>query len=225
MMNKIKLRYNQIKALIKKYPILFLLIVLVIVFAINTIIINLFNTSNTTTPNVNEVIDTSKSTGSVKPENFPDNKDLLVVLPEYNEYFTATALPLSTDFRIAINVELYKTDSQTRFNQWIQSNFTNTENIDFIFQDNPAGMSEAFRSQKIKYSELLKLIPLDEIKFSIRAEDTTTSGLKFQIFYNNEDPTTLTELKKFLEGYNLYGESLTISEFAPFKQPLDTIGE
>lgn len=223
-MERIKKFNKKVIIFVRKNPLLSLIVLALVVLIVNIFIAVVTRTNiREINQSAQDVVDTSKSQGeNLKPSDFPENEDLLQQLPEINEYFSANYLPLSEE--IKISVELYKDESQEKFDQWIE-NFDNTSEIEFIFASNPDGLAQSFDSRKAKYGELLQLIPYDNELFSVRAEDSDLIGIKFRIFYDDTNPGNLNTVFEFLNRYHLYAETLNIIEISPFKQPLDGIGD
>ena len=217
-----KINKKRFLKLVKKDPLLTLIVVAILILFINILISLILGKSTEVTLVEEEAIPISVKSSdlNLKPDDFPEVSGFLKLLPEYNEYFGVSNFPLTKDENLKVLVELYSNDSRKIFDDWIRK-FTNQKKIEFIFQENSEGKQLGFSLARTKYSTLLALLPYNSNEFTITGKFDVDKGVKFKIFFNKNDSNAISEAEKFINEHNLYKESLSIEYIGPFLESLD----
>jgi hypothetical protein len=219
MKNLKKIDRKKIIAFLKRDPLLTLVIIAVIILLIN-ILISFISSRFDQQNNDGEVISEKAAGTNLKPSDFPSQSTFLRILPEYNEYFGISSLPLTKDENLKVMVELYNSESRKVFDEWIKK-FPSIENIEFIFLDSDEGKELGFSLARSKYSNLIALLPYYTSNFTISGRFDNEKGVKFKIFYSINDEVSSRAVEQFMNSYNLYKESLTIEYMGEYLEGLD----
>lgn len=226
MINKIKRLIQKVKVFVKKNPLLSLIALAGVVLLINIVVLvltgNIGGPRQTITDNI---IGSAKSEGAnPSPEDFPSNTLFLNALPEINEYFTANYLPLEIDKEIQVIIELYRDNSRAIFDEWIENFEISNVSFDYI-EDSGTLFPASIALRRSHYATLLNQMPYNSSNFTIEAEQNSTIGVKFKIYYNDRNPSALNEAYEYAEQFNLSRYSLNITFVGAFLEPLDSIGD
>lgn len=226
MINKIKRFIKKAKVFVKKNPLISLIALAGAVLFVNIVVLILTGNLGRPSQNIpNNIIGSAKSEGAnPSPEDFPSNTMFLKSLPEINEYFTANYLPLEINKEINVVVELYRDSSREIFNEWLTNFEIDNVNFEYI-EDGGSLFPLSIALRRSHYANLLNQMPYNSSNFTIEAEETSNTGVKFKIYYNDRNPAALAQAYDYAEQFNLSRFSLNITFVGAFLEPFDSIGD
>lgn len=214
-----KIDRKKIIEIIKKDPLLTLVVIAMVILGINILIS--FISSRLNPPIQEQEVISEKASGTnLKPSDFPEQNNFLRLLPEYNEYFGVSNLPLTKDENLKVLVELYSADSRKIFDVWA-SKFQNLDKIEFIYLESQDSQQLGFSLARSKFAPLIALLPYSTNQFTIKGRFDVQTGVKFEIYFDEKDESSSKAAEEFMNKNNLYKESLTIEYMGDYLEGLD----